>query len=130
VRVYCQRTFALLLIIAVAMAANLHLPLVQAVAWSRMYTQYRQQYSSSVALKITFSGEYPCALCKIVQRAEKERNNLAGTLTSTYRVLLPLPEIAETNVERPQGQIRSWFEPVALVPAGGTVPELPPPRLA
>jgi hypothetical protein len=130
VRIYCQRTFALLLIIAVAMAGNLHLPLVQAVAWSRMYAQYRQQYSSAVALKITFSGEYPCALCKIVQGAEKERNNLAGTLTSTYRVLLPLPQVGEVNMERPMAQIWSWPDSPALVPTGGMAPELPPPRLA
>jgi hypothetical protein len=130
VRVYCQRGFALLLMAAVAMAGNLHLPLVQVVAWSRMYVQYREHYSSSVALKITFSGQYPCALCKIVQGAEKERGNLAGTLTSTYRVLLPLPQIAAITVERPQGQTWSWCEPTTLVPTGATTPELPPPRVA
>jgi hypothetical protein len=112
------------------MAGDLHLPLVQAIAWSRMYTQYRAHYSSEVALKITFSGQYPCSLCKIVQGAEKERGNLAGTLTSTYRVLLPLPQVAAIKVEPPQAQTWSWSEPVAFIPMGETTPELPPPRLA
>ncbi len=112
------------------MAGNLHLPLVQAVAWSRMYAQYRQQYSSAVALKITFSGQYPCAFCKIVQSAEKERNNLAGTLTSTYRVLLPLPQVAAITIEPPPAQTWSWVEPMMFVPLSSTTPELPPPRLA
>ncbi len=115
---------------AVAMAGNLHLPLVQAVAWSRMYVQYREIYTADAALKITFSGEYPCALCKIVQGAEKERGNLAGTLTSTYRVLLPLPQVATIKVEPPSMQTWSWAESTKLIPTGALTPELPPPRLA
>ena len=115
---------------AVAMAGNLHLPLVQAIAWSRMYSQYREHYSADVALKITFSGQYPCSLCKIVQGAEKERNNLNGTVTSTYRVLLPLPQLAAIKVEPPQVQTWSWAEPTAHILVGSSIPELPPPRLA
>jgi hypothetical protein len=130
VRVYLQRGFAVLLMAAVAMAGNLHLPLVQAVAWSRMYSQYREHYSADVALKITFSGQYPCSLCKIVQGAEKERNNLNGTVTSTYRVLLPLPQLAAIKVDPPQVQTWSWAEPTMLIPVGSSIPELPPPRLA
>jgi len=115
---------------AVAMAGNLHLPLVQAIAWSRMYAQYRQHFTAEASLKITFSGEYPCALCKVVADAEKERSNMDGTLTSTYRVLLPLPQVAAINVQPAPAQTWSWAEPETWVPSGALLPELPPPRLA
>ncbi len=47
-RSWFQRGFALLLILAVGVAGNLHLPIVQSIAWARMYSQYRQVYPMDV----------------------------------------------------------------------------------
>jgi len=112
------------------MAGNLHLPLVQVVAWSRMYSHYRESYSTDVALKITFSGEYPCPLCKIVQAAEKERHNLDGMQNSSERMLLlPLPRLALLSVDKPSVRAGHWVEPSLKMPVEITQPETPPPRL-
>lgn len=121
----------MLLLIAVAVAANLHLPLVQAVAWARMYSQYRQHFTPSQALQITFSGQYPCALCKIVQSAEAERDKCAGLITSSERaLLLPLPQLAAIRVAVPPSQRSLRLEPLLYLPAGFAQPETPPPRVA
>jgi hypothetical protein len=126
-----QRGFATLLIIAVALASNLHLPLVQAVAWTRMYAQYRETYTPDVALKITFSGQYPCALCKVVQSAEKERNNLAGKLSPAEHVwLLPLPRLLALTVTPPADFSGRWHDLALNLPAARPPPATPPPRLA
>ncbi len=131
VRPAFQKSFAVLLIIAVAMAGNLHLPLVQAVAWSRMYAHYRENYSTSVAWKITFSGEYPCSLCKAVQTAEKERHNLDGMQNQSERtILLPLPKLAALALDQPVAQTGQWLEMSIKLPVEIAQPETPPPRLA
>jgi hypothetical protein len=129
-RAWCQRGFAVLLLLSVGVAGNLHLPFVQAVAWVRMYSHYREQFTPQQSLSITFSGQYPCGLCKLVQSAENERNNLAGMLSTTDRNLLPLTLPAAVFL--PQPNVRSWriVEPVALHALWSVGPELPPPRLA
>jgi len=126
-----QKGFAILLIIAVAIAGNLHLPLVQAIAWSRMYAHYRENYPASVALKITLSGEYPCSLCNLVQAAEKERHNLAGIQSESERtLLLPLPRLAALSVDQPPAFVGHWSEPLLQMPVEIAQPATPPPRLA
>jgi len=130
-RIWCQRGFAMLLIMAVATAGNLHLPIVQAVAWSRMYSQYREHYSPEVAMEITLSGQYPCALCKYVQSAETERSKQSDLTTLTFHDLLPLPNIQSAVAVAPSPQ-RSWTfqELESPLPKNDNLPEVPPPRLA
>lgn len=130
-RTLFHRGFATLLIIAVAMASNLHLPLVQAVAWTRMYAQYREVYAPAAALTITLSGQYPCALCQVVQSAEKERDNLAGALNLSEQVLLlPWPSLAAIQVVRPAAISGQWREWVMAASAQMAPPETPPPRVS
>jgi len=126
-----QRGFAMLLILAVATAGNLHLPIVQAVAWSRMYSQYRQHYPAAVALGITLSGQYPCALCKFVISAETERSKQSDLTTLTFHELLPLPDIHSVVAVAPS-PLRSWIwqETKNSLPKNDSLPEVPPPRLA
>ncbi len=121
----------MLLLIAVAGAANLHLPVVQAIAWARMYSQYRQHFPAGQALQITFSGQYPCALCKIVQSAETARDHCAGLITSSERaLLLPLPQLGAISLAAPASRRSIRFEPFVCLPAGFAQPETPPPRVA
>lgn len=96
-----------------------------------MYAQYRETFTPEAALKITFSGQYPCALCKVVQSAEKERNNLAGSLNPAEHIwLLPLPRGAVVTVIPPAEFSGQWFDLAINLPAACSPPETPPPRLA
>ncbi len=126
-----QRGFAVILIIAVAMASNMHLPLVQAVAWTRMYSHYRETYEPAAALQLTFSGQYPCSLCKVVQSAENERNNLAGILNLSEQVLLlPLPQLSAISVAQPVAVSGRWLDLSSRPLAQVARPETPPPKVA
>jgi hypothetical protein len=120
----------MLLIMAVAVAGNLHLPLVQAVAWARMYSHCREVYTPAVSIHITFSGQYPCTMCKLVASAEKERDNLAGSTISSLRILLPLPQPAILVTKPTETPRYAWTEPSAFTPSGFARPEVPPPRWA
>ncbi len=115
---------------AVAVAGNLHLPLVQAVAWARMYAQYREVYNAETSRHLTFSGQYPCSLCKLVAGAEKDRDSMAGTAVSSLRVLLPFPQPVNLVVQPTEIQNGGWTEPVAFIASATAQPELPPPRWA
>lgn len=120
----------MLLIMAVAVAGDLHLPVVQAVAWARMYSHYREVYSPEVSLNITLSGQYPCQLCKLVVAAEKERAHSPSVAGASVRILLPLSQpgnLVNAPVEMPRA---NWTEPAALAPRGLVRPEVPPPRWA
>lgn len=68
-----MRRFALLrvvLLCAVLVANNLHLPLLQVTAWARMLFSYSQENSVATAIEMTFDGEHPCPMCKKIQKAE------------------------------------------------------------
>jgi len=98
---------------------------VQSVAWARMLVDYSRHASIVVAVKQTFDGEHPCALCKKVQVAKKEREQekeigavpiLKAVLTSTIR--LPSPEPVTTDGRSPD-RFASLLFPQ---------PPVPPPR--
>ncbi len=116
-----------MLLAGVVLSSNLHLPLVQGVAWARMYAHYREGYAPLQALQITLSGQVPCALCEFVQKAQHEQQVLAGSLEGTFKVLLPMQAVA-VNVTPPQ--VLNWrsFEATRCPAILGFAPETPPPR--
>ena len=118
----------MLLIMAVAVAGDLHLPLVQAVAWARMYSHYREVYSPEVSLNITLSGQYPCSLCKLVVAAEKERAHSPAVAGASVRLLLPLSQpanLVNAPAEMPRARWRRnrrRERPRGIGPPGSAAP--------
>ena len=50
-----------------------HWAVVQSVAWAEMLRNYTQESGSvTVALKRTFDGQHPCALCREIQTAKSQ----------------------------------------------------------
>jgi len=129
-RLWCQRAIALVLILSVACASNLHLPVIQTVAWAQMYSHYREGYGPEDALRITFSGDEPCRLCKFVQDAEKVRGSLDGTMTASFRILLPLPPLAAVLPEPAMARSWSLLEMPGQVSSWVLWPDVPPPKVA
>jgi hypothetical protein len=116
-----------MLLAGVVLSSNLHLPLVQGVAWARMYSHYREGYAPLEALEITFSGKVPCALCEFVQKAQKEQQVLDGSMADTFKLLLPFsPVLMNLPVPRAVNwrSMETWLRPAFLRLA----PETPPPR--
>lgn len=113
----------------VMLASNLHLPVIQVVAWVSMYEQYRVGYSPELALEVTFSGKAPCNLCKFVQAAQKDQRTFQGMLTWTAKLLLPLL-LAALWVAPAKQVSERWTEPRARQVAWCAPPATPPPRSA
>jgi hypothetical protein len=49
-----------------------HLALLQTVAWGNMLRDYSRGTSLKEAAKMTFDGEHPCELCKVVKKSKQE----------------------------------------------------------
>lgn len=63
-----------LCVLAVLVAGNSHLLLVQGAGWAGMLVQYSQESGSmTVGAQRTFSGQDPCSICKSVMAALDER---------------------------------------------------------
>jgi len=128
-RAWWQKGLAWLALAAVLLASNLHLAVIQGVAWVRMYEQYRVGYSPMLALEVTLSGQAPCNLCKFVQAAQKEQKSFEGLLTWTAKVLLPLVAMS-LCVPAPPRSRRRWAGPMRQLVSWCAPPEFPPPRWA
>lgn len=105
--------------------ANLHLPLLQAVAWTGMLVKYSQNVSFVDAVEMTFDGDHPCPMCKAIKKQETARPALKE-MTTLLRPILFL----ETPVRWVQS-IR-WLgmatEPRFVASCFSPLPERLPPR--
>ena len=103
---------------------------VQAVAWARMYRDNARLMPATEALKLTFSGEAPCALCRLAETAKNtadqqlppdaigsgsEKFLLACTVPAP--VIFVSPDSAWPGVADDVGRVRTDAVP------------LPPPRV-
>ena len=61
--------FTLLALVLVC-GAQLHLPVLQVVAWTGMVVKYAQEVPLTEALEMTFDGDHPCPLCKVIRQAQ------------------------------------------------------------
>ncbi|MGA2053206.1 MAG: hypothetical protein ABSH19_07840 [Opitutales bacterium] len=128
-RLWLQRLLAMVALAGVLVASNLHLAVIQGIAWVRMYEHYRVGYPPALALEVTLSGKAPCNLCKFVQAAQKEQGKAEGFLTWTAKVLLPL--LAAGMCLAPgTGKSERWSEVRARLVVWCAPPEIPPPRWA
>lgn len=62
-----------------------HLALLQSVAWARMMHHYSTQGSFSSAMEKTFSGKYPCSLCKKIAK-ERQKEKTAASLPLKIKI--------------------------------------------
>ena len=69
-----SRLSRLLVVLALLVSIGGHWALLQSVAWTRMIIDRTQEASFAGAVKDTFDGAHPCALCKrIVDGKQKEQ---------------------------------------------------------
>jgi len=76
-----RRLFGLLLMaMALFSMSGGHWAVLQGVAWARMVHEYSSQESLQSAVEKTFSGKYPCSLCKKITSGKQKEKKTAATL--------------------------------------------------
>ena len=122
-----KRFLAILLVLAMAAHARVHLATLQVVAWSGMVLTYSQSASLPEALEKTFNGENPCSLCNVVSDAASAPNGeLTAPAPAQPILLLADWGAAWEYTLRPCYAVR--LDAGLLTGAEPLRPPLPPPR--
>lgn len=122
------RAFGLPLIcIAMFYLAGGHWAILQTVAWARMIEDYSRKDPINVAILKTFSGKYPCTLCKKVEegRQKEEAPPTTKVEKKAENFLRPEGQIAQMLVPR-DFSYPPWARQTLVVRSDA--PLLPPPR--
>lgn len=69
-----------LMCLAMFSIAGGHLAVLQGVAWAGMFWSYSRDASFTEAAEKTFSGEYPCSMCKKVAKARQQEEKAPAAL--------------------------------------------------
>lgn len=113
------------LILALCITANLHLPVLQVVAWAGMLVNYSRDNGLAEAAEMTFDGDHPCPMCCAIEKAQTEDADHQMTASvSTLKIILfleaeslqlHLPATTEQlfwqSMEAPSFHIRPLLQP-------------------
>jgi hypothetical protein len=100
---------------------------LQCVAWVKMLHDYAQMVPFTEAVGMTFSGKYPCAICKAIAEKQQAENEKICSLEKHEKkffppvaVVLALPNTAPLHYVDHLNSLQTRTEP----------PPTPPPRQA
>jgi hypothetical protein len=106
-----RRLGLLLSVLAMFAIAGGHWAVLQSVAWAGMVNDYSRTDGLAVAVEKTFSGGYPCAMCKRIAMAQKEQEQApASTVKAETKLLLGL--IPTSLLVIPPAARRGTFPPI------------------
>lgn len=120
-----RRLGILLAALALFMIAGGHWAVLQSVAWAQMLRVYSQDATVSVAIQKTFSGEYPCNMCRKIAEAQKTEEQKTPEIVSakksseflaTRSALLPSPFVTSRDYPRVVGHDPGSAAPEPAVP--------------
>lgn len=121
-----------LMIAIVAVSGGVHLGVLQTFAWAKMVAENSREQGVAEAIDQTFSGEHPCALCHLVDRAAKDAEKKAPKEAPPTKVFVfewLAAEADEPLAAPPQDRAR-WRMDHRDGKVGCLLPEVPPPRRA
>jgi hypothetical protein len=102
-----------------------HWYLLQGLAWANMIREYSQAVPLSQAVGMTFSGQYPCSICKAIADHKSSDLQKAFTLDTTEKKF-PLP--TKLVMFRPAASPILYPDLVSLLQLRSEAPPTPPPR--
>jgi hypothetical protein len=123
-----RRLTLLLVLVAFTFSCGGQWYVLQCLAWTNMIREYSQMVPLSQAVEMTFSGQYPCELCKIIAQKEQSQNLKIAALHKQEKkqvsdgVVLALPPRSVSPQIFP---VRPEF-----LQTRSDAPPIPPPRLA
>jgi len=69
-----------MVVIALVLSTGAHWAVLQVSAWTGMVISYSQEVTVSEAIEMTFDGEHPCKMCKLVKAGRKAEQEKSTTL--------------------------------------------------
>jgi len=97
----------------------------QVIAWGNMIREYSEMVPLTQAVQMTFSGQYPCAICKAIaerKSAEQQKELVLAKYDKQY--LLPMV----VTLAPPKITDVAYLEPAFVFSSRSESPPTPPPR--
>lgn len=122
-----RRLTCIIILVAFVFSCGGNWGVLQGLAWANMIREYSHMVPMAQAMKMTFSGDYPCPLCKAIAE-KKNSEQQKATALEKYDKKFPLPaEVALATlkicpIKYPGLSIFSLSR--------SETPPTPPPRLA
>ena len=123
-----RRVTFLVVLVAFVFSCGGQWVVLQGVAWANMIREYSEMVPFSQAVHMTFSGQYPCAICKaIAEKKEQENAKLAFLFKQETKMI-------STGLEVPALRFASspqtFLVRKAFFQTRSEAPPTPPPRFA
>jgi hypothetical protein len=123
-----RRLAFIVVLVAFVFSCGGQWPLLQGVAWANMIRQYTEMVPLAQAVQMTFSGKYPCPLCRaIAEKRQSEDNKIAALFKHEKKLFSPGLTV-DTPQMIPSPQTYAVWEPVFQTRS--EAPPTPPPRFA
>ena len=126
-----KRYAQLILVILTALSVGLQWGVVQVVGWIGMTWEFSQSETLSDALKMTFDGQHPCELCKLVAQEGPLADTDGKQAPEKQSDLKPLTAthwLDENSFYGPSAQPCVWFVYDCDARSTRDRPPVPPPR--
>jgi hypothetical protein len=125
---FMRRCAILLVLVAFIFSSGGEWAMLQCIAWGNMIREYSGMVPLAQAVEMTFSGEYPCALCKVIAEKKQSENSKLAVLIKPEKLISTLVFSYLPRVAMLAPQI--YFEQEIFLQTRSDVPPTPPPRVA
>jgi hypothetical protein len=123
-----RRGALLLVLVAFIFSSGGEWAVLQCVAWANMIREYSEVVPLPQAVQMTFSGEYPCALCKVIAEKKQSKNGRLAVLVKPEKLISTPAFSYRPRVATLAPQF--YFERENVYSTRSDVPPTPPPRVA
>jgi len=100
---------------------------LQGVAWVKMLHDYAQMVPFTEAVAMTFSGQYPCEICKAIAEKKQSENDKICSLEKVEKKFFPPVAIAPAQ---PLVASFQYADYLSSLQTRSEPPPTPPPRQA
>jgi hypothetical protein len=100
---------------------------LQCVAWVKMLHDYSQVVPFTQAFGMTFSGQYPCEICKVIAEKKQAENDKICSFEKVEKNFVPPASEAPA---RPDAVAVQYADYLNSLQTRGETPPTPPPRQA
>jgi hypothetical protein len=102
---------------------------LQCVAWANMIREYSEMVPVTQAVQMTFSGQYPCAICKAIAERKNSEQQKSLALEKYDKKFTGPVSVGLATVE-PNISLTHYLVYVSFLRSRNDTPPTPPPRLA
>ena len=122
------RTMRVLLVVGMCCSVGLHWAALQTVAWTGMFIGFAQKAPLAEAVKKTFDGEHPCALCKLVAEGSQHERESDEQVPPSVAKKLDAILFATATLPKPPLLDLTFTPEILRADMRAEPPPVPPPR--